>query len=171
MNYTLTTSINLYWIKGMEIGYLKLSPLEALILASITHTSSSIINAPKNTNPIIMNIRGTQTSVYNNMDNWKLSEALPFSSIKGDSYLFDDQQIRGPIIPPKGTTTLANELRWQNIAQFLSDSVKTLISVISVIYYKDYYSALSLHHLKRPILFMSAARRPLLFFAVTLCSP
>jgi len=94
-------------MNGIIKGYLYSSPLDAFILAIITHTNSRIIIAPNNTKPIMINISGMQIREYKATESWKFSAALPFWSTQSDSCFFDDQQISGPIIPPKGIIRLA----------------------------------------------------------------
>jgi hypothetical protein len=52
--------------------------------------------------PIIMKHKGIARTKYSRIDNWKLSAFRPFTFTHADSSLFDNQQISGPIIPPKG---------------------------------------------------------------------
>ena len=66
------------------------------------------------------------------IDIWKLSDCFPFWSTHWDSSFLDSQQISGPIIPPNGKKNPANAERWQNIAQFLSDSDNSLISLMTI---------------------------------------
>ena len=84
--------------------------------------------------------------MYSSIDNWKLSEFLPFSLTHDDSSLLESQQISGPIIPPNGKKKPANDERWHNIAQFLSVSVNILFS-----------SMASKNLLKRRVVFTNAA--------------
>ena len=53
-------------------------------------------------NPIIIKHNGIQRTKYKSIDNWKFKEAFPFSFTQVDSSFLDNQQIKGPIIPPKG---------------------------------------------------------------------
>jgi hypothetical protein len=52
--------------------------------------------------PIRIKHKGKTRTIYSNIDNWKLSAALPFTFTQDDSSLFDSQHISGPIIAPKG---------------------------------------------------------------------
>ncbi len=81
------------------------------MLATIIQMNSSSRRAPRKIKPTIINIRGIQITVYNNIDSWKLSDSFPFISTNCDSYFLDDQQISGPIIPPKGIINCASALR------------------------------------------------------------
>ncbi|MCX6333798.1 MAG: hypothetical protein NT092_05775 [Bacteroidia bacterium] len=81
--------------------------------------------------PTIIKHSGMIRIQYNNIDRLKFMDAFPFSSIQADSSFRDTQHISGPITPPKGIgKKLANPERWQSIAQFLSDSDKTLFSTL-----------------------------------------
>ena len=119
-----------YCINGIDIGYLNLSPFAALILAIITQT---IFNIPKNIIigiPMIIKQRGIASTMYSSMESWKFIDAFPFSFTHTDSSFFDNQQISGPMIAPKGKKKPANADKWQSMAQFLSVSEYTLISSI-----------------------------------------
>jgi hypothetical protein len=89
-------------MKGMEIGYLYLSPFAALTDAMITQTSSRTARKIRMGIPTIMKHRGNASTIYRSIDIWKFRDALPFSLTQADSSFFDSQQISGPIIPPKG---------------------------------------------------------------------
>jgi len=91
-----------YCINGIRRGYLKSSPLAALTLAIIIHTTLSVPSTTIIGIPIIMKQSGIARTIYSSMDNWKLIEFLPFKLTQADSSLFDSQQISGPKIPPKG---------------------------------------------------------------------
>lgn len=84
------------------MGYLKISPFAAQMLAI---TIQITFRKPK---MIIMGIptrikhRGIARTIYRSIESWKFIEAFPFSSTHIDSSFLDSQQIRGPIIPPKG---------------------------------------------------------------------
>ena len=122
---------NYYWIKGIERGYLNSSPFDDLILAIMMQITLSV---PRNIImgiPISIKQSGIARTMYNNIESWKLSEAFPFWSIQSDSSFLDNQQISGPMIPPKGKKNPANAERWHNIAQFLSDSDNSLISFMT----------------------------------------
>ena len=97
-----------YCINGIESGYLNNSPFEAFTLAITRHiilsvTSSIIIGIPT-----IMKHKGIARTVYKSIDNSKLSEFLPLIFTQSDSSFLDNQQISGPIIPPKGKKKVAN---------------------------------------------------------------
>ena len=89
-------------MKGMEIGYLYSSPFEALMLAIIMHIISSTPRKMIIGIPIIIMERGAARIIYRSIDSWKFSEAFPFWFTHCDSSFLDNQQIRGPITPPKG---------------------------------------------------------------------
>lgn len=84
--------------------------------------------------PTIIIHKGMARTIYKSIDNWKLRDAFPFWSTHWDSSFFDNQHIKGPIIPPKGKKNPAKAERWHNIAQFLSDSDNSLISFIMIIF-------------------------------------
>lgn len=92
----------IYCINGIDNGYLNLSPFEALILAMITQTISRMLRNISMGIPIMMKQSGIARTIYKSMENWKLIEAFPFSLTHADSSFLDNQQISGPIIPPKG---------------------------------------------------------------------
>lgn len=52
--------------------------------------------------PIIIKHKGIAKTIYSSIDSWKLRDAFPFIFTQADSSLLVSQQIRGPIIPPKG---------------------------------------------------------------------
>jgi hypothetical protein len=83
--------------------------------------------------PMIIRQRGAARIIYNSIDNWKFNEALPFWFTQSDSSFLDNQQISGPMIPPKGKKKPANPERWHNIAQLRSDSDNSLISLMTIV--------------------------------------
>ena len=91
-----------YCIKGIARGYLNSSPFEALMLAIIMQTIFRIIRIEIIGNPIIMKHSGMTRTIYKSIESWKFNEAFPFSFTQVDSSFLDNQQIKGPIIPPKG---------------------------------------------------------------------
>lgn len=91
-----------YCMNGMEIGYLKVSPFDALMLAIIMQITLSNIRQPIIGIPIMIKHRGMARTVYSNSDIWKLSDDLPLISTQADSSFLDIQHMTGPIIPPKG---------------------------------------------------------------------
>jgi hypothetical protein len=91
-----------YCINGITSGYLKSSPLGALTLAMIIQITLSVPIKKIIGNPMIIIHRGIARTIYSNIDNWKLRDAFPFSFTHDDSSLLVNQQIRGPITPPKG---------------------------------------------------------------------
>jgi len=100
-----------YWIKGMESGYLKSSPFDALMLAIIMQMTLRTIRVIIIGIPMIIRQRGAARTVYKSMDISKFIEALPFLSTHTDSSLRDNQQISGPIILPNGKKNPANAER------------------------------------------------------------
>jgi hypothetical protein len=89
-------------MNGITNGYLNSSPFAALTLPIITQTT---FNTPRTITmgiPIRIIQRGIANTIYNSIDNWKLSEFLPLMFTQVDSSLRDSQQINGPIIPPNG---------------------------------------------------------------------
>ncbi len=114
----------------MEIGYLNVSPLDAFTLPIIMQTIFSITMKATIGMPTIMKHRGKARTIYSSSEIWKFRDDLPFWSTHWDSSFRDNQQISGPIIPPKGKKNPAKAERWQNIAQFLSESDNTRISFI-----------------------------------------
>jgi hypothetical protein len=94
--------ISFYCINGITSGYLKSSPFGAFTLAIITQIT---LRVPSNAIigiPIIIKHNGIARTIYSSIDNWKLREAFPFMFTHEDSSLLVNQQIRGPITPPKG---------------------------------------------------------------------
>jgi hypothetical protein len=134
-------------------GYLNNSPLGAFTLAIITQITFNIIRIPIKGNPIIMKHNGLTSTIYKRIESWKFREFLPFIFTHEDSSFLVSQQIRGPIIPPKGKKKPANADRWHNIDQFLSVSDNTLFSSITIKYL-----------LKRRICFRNAA-------SILFCNP
>lgn len=99
-----------------------------------------------------------------------MTDAFPFSLIQVESSFRDNQQIRGPMIPPNGNKKPANADKWQNIAQFLSVSDNTLMSfMIFLIYYKDGIIHTMLHYQNLASRFQSAATNPFGVFASYIC--
>jgi hypothetical protein len=124
-----------YCIKGIARGYLNCSPFAALMLAIIIHIILRVTRTITMGIPIKMKHKGIARNIYSRIDNWKLSEALPFRLTQADSSLFDNQHIRGPIIAPKGKKKPAKAERWHNMAQFLSVSDNTLFSSMTIGYF------------------------------------
>jgi hypothetical protein len=60
--------LNYYWMKGIEIGYLKSSPLAALTLAIITQITLSTTRKIIIGIPMIMIQRGAASTIYNNKE-------------------------------------------------------------------------------------------------------
>ena len=101
-------SIYYYCINGIESGYLNSSPFEALMLAITIQIIFRITIKAIIGNPIIMIQSGAARTRYRRIDNWKFIEAFPFSFTQVESSFLDNQQIRGPIIPPRGKKKPAN---------------------------------------------------------------
>lgn len=89
-------------MNGITSGYLKCSPFAALMLAIIIQITLSVKRTNTIGKPIMIKHKGMDRNIYSRIDNWKLSEALPFMLTQADSSLFDNQHISGPIIAPKG---------------------------------------------------------------------
>lgn len=121
-----------YCINGIERGYLNTSPRAALMLPIVMQTIFKMPSAITIGIPIKMIIRGRASMMYSSIERLKFMAALPFMFTQAESSLLDNQKISGPMIPPKGKKNPANAERWQSMAQFLSDSVKSLFSSISV---------------------------------------
>jgi hypothetical protein len=85
--------------------------LEAFILAIIIHTILRIARQTIIGIPIIIKQSGIASTIYSSIDNWKFKEFLPLTYTQPDSSLFDNQQIRGPNVPPKGKKKPANAER------------------------------------------------------------
>ncbi len=89
-------------MNGIEIGYLKSSPFEALTLAIMIQITFRVTRNRIIGIPTIIRHKGAARTEYSRIDSWKLRAAFPFLLTHADSSLFDNQQISGPIIPPKG---------------------------------------------------------------------
>ena len=85
--------------------------------------------------PIIMKHNGTLSTIYIRIESWKFMEDLPLILTQADSSLFDNQQIIGPKIAPKGKKKPANADKWHSIAQFLSVSDNILFSSMTFKFY------------------------------------
>lgn len=123
-----------YWIKGMETGYLKSSPFDAFILAIMIQMTLRTTRVMMIGMPTMIKQSGAARTVYRSIDISKFIDALPLRSTHCDSSFLDNQQIRGPIILPKGKKNPANADRWQNIAQFLSLSDNSMISFMMLLF-------------------------------------
>jgi hypothetical protein len=76
--------------------------LGALTLAMITQITLRVPIKITIGIPMIIKQRGMQRTIYSSIDNWKFRDAFPFSFTHDDSSLLVNQQINGPITPPKG---------------------------------------------------------------------
>ena len=154
----------------MARGYLNSSPFEALTLAIIMQTIFRITRVKMMGNPIIMKQSGTTRTIYKSNESWKFNEAFPFSFTHVDSSFLDNQQIKGPIIPPKGNRKPAKAARWQNIAQFLSVSDNTLISFMTFRFLlKDGTINSMLHDQNLARRFKSDSNNPFGFLSSIIC--
>lgn len=89
-------------MNGMARGYLKYSPFDALMLATMIQTISS---TPRNKSigiPTRMKQSGIARMTYRSTEIWKFIAALPFVSTHADPSFLEIQQMRGPIMPPNG---------------------------------------------------------------------
>lgn len=152
---------NSYWMNGIEIGYLNSSPFEAFTLPMMIQMT---LRNPRNITmgiPIMMKHNGIARTIYSKIEIWKFRDDFPFWSIHWESSFLDNQQISGPIIPPKGKKNPANAERWHNIAQFLSDSDNSLISFMTTWFLiKDEFLFLLLHYQNFARRFRSAGNKP-----------
>lgn len=120
--------------------------------------------------PTMMKHSGNTRTIYRRTESWKFKDAFPFSLIHSDSSFLVSQQIRGPIIPPKGKKKPANADKWQSIDQFLSVSDKTLTSLIThLILFKDRNFINTLHQSNLASLLRSEGRNPLGLFLSIRC--
>ena len=95
-------------MNGMASGYLNSSPFDALTLAITMKIILSSRSTAMIGNPMIIKHNGMVSKIYRSIENWKLSDAFPFSFTQVDSSRFDNQMTRGPIIPPNGIKYPAN---------------------------------------------------------------
>jgi len=154
-------AVKCYCMNGIDKGYLKSSPFEAFTLPIIMHIT---LRKPRKITigiPIIIKHKGIVRTMYKRSEIWKLREALPLMSIHWDSSFLDNQQIRGPMIPPNGKKNPANAERWHSIAQFLSDSDNSLISFMTIRFLlKDDFLFQLLHYQNFASRFRSAGNNP-----------
>jgi len=76
--------------------------LGALTLARIIQITFKIPRKMIIGIPIRMKHKGITRIIYSSIDSWKFIDAFPFTFTHDDSSLLVNQQISGPIIPPKG---------------------------------------------------------------------
>ena len=89
-------------MNGIVIGYLNSSPFDALTLAIMMQITFNMIRNMTIGIPTIMIHNGIERTRYKSIDNSKLRDDLPLRSTQRDSSFLVNQQIRGPIMLPKG---------------------------------------------------------------------